>query len=233
MGVRGRDRGVPWERPSTFSVVPFCAWEGITVGEVAYGSLAPVYEWLVPDAKASPAGSAQAFGMVTAGLGPGAQILDCACGIGLLAVGLAAGWVPGHRVRCQPGDGRADPGAGSRSRSRGAGAGMPLGPATRARLAGPVRRCAVRRELARARGRTQWPARRDRRYGIRAGDGWGAGADLPQLGADPLGRQPAGRLGPARGARRPQGSGGVLLAGAAFMGDRTPPADLGGSTPRR
>ena len=89
MGVRGRDRGVPSERPSTFSVLPFCAWEGITVGEVAYGSLASVYEWLVPDAKASPAGSAQAFEMVTAGLDPGAQILDCACGIGLLAVGLA------------------------------------------------------------------------------------------------------------------------------------------------
>jgi SAM-dependent methyltransferase len=62
---------------------------GITVGEVAYGSLAWVYEWLVPDAKASPAGNAQALGMVTAGLGPGAQVLDCACGIGLLAVGLA------------------------------------------------------------------------------------------------------------------------------------------------
>jgi SAM-dependent methyltransferase len=48
-----------------------------------------VYEWLVPDDKASPAGSAQAFEMVTAGLDPGARILDCACGIGLLAVGLA------------------------------------------------------------------------------------------------------------------------------------------------
>ena len=61
----------------------------INVSEVAYGSLASVYEWLVPDAKASPAGNAQAFEMVTAGLDPGAQILDCACGIGLLAVGLA------------------------------------------------------------------------------------------------------------------------------------------------
>lgn len=59
------------------------------MGEVAYGSLASVYEWLVPDAKASPAGNAQAFEMVTAGLDPGGQILDCACGIGLLAVGLA------------------------------------------------------------------------------------------------------------------------------------------------
>ena len=59
------------------------------MGEAAYGSLASVYEWLVPDAKASPAGSAGAFETVTAGLDPGAQILDCACGIGLLAVGLA------------------------------------------------------------------------------------------------------------------------------------------------
>jgi len=61
----------------------------IAVAEVAYGSLASVYEWLVADAKASPAGSAQAFEMVTAGVAPGAQILDCSCGIGLLAVGLA------------------------------------------------------------------------------------------------------------------------------------------------
>ena len=59
------------------------------MGEVAYGSLASVYEWLVSDAKASPAGNAQAFERVTAGLEPGARILDCACGIGLLAVGLA------------------------------------------------------------------------------------------------------------------------------------------------
>jgi SAM-dependent methyltransferase len=59
------------------------------MGGMAYGSLASVYEWLVPDAKASPAGNAQALETVTARLAPGAQILDCACGIGLLAVGLA------------------------------------------------------------------------------------------------------------------------------------------------
>jgi SAM-dependent methyltransferase len=64
------------------------------MGAMAYGSLASVYEWLVPDAKVSPSGNAQAFETVTAGLGPRAQILDCACGIGLLAVGLAeAGFV--------------------------------------------------------------------------------------------------------------------------------------------
>jgi SAM-dependent methyltransferase len=81
--------GAPRSRHRRFQLLPICACEGITVGEVAYGSLASVYEWLVPDAKASPAGSARAFEMVTAGLDPGAQILDCACGIGLLAVGLA------------------------------------------------------------------------------------------------------------------------------------------------
>jgi SAM-dependent methyltransferase len=70
-------------------VVPVRASGGIAVGEVAYGSLASVYEWLVADDKASPAASAQAFETVTAGLDPGAQILDCSCGIGLLAVGLA------------------------------------------------------------------------------------------------------------------------------------------------
>jgi len=58
------------------------------MGEGAYRSLASVYEWLVSDTKASPAGNAQAFEAVTAGLAPGAEILDCACGIGLLAVGL-------------------------------------------------------------------------------------------------------------------------------------------------
>jgi SAM-dependent methyltransferase len=58
------------------------------VAVVAYGSLASVYEWLVGDAKASPAGSAQAFETVTARLASGAQVLDCSCGIGLLTVGL-------------------------------------------------------------------------------------------------------------------------------------------------
>ena len=73
----GRGRGVPSEKAiDVVSVAPVCAWKGITVGEVAYGSLASVYEWLVPDAMASPAGSAQAFEMVTAGLDQGAQILD-------------------------------------------------------------------------------------------------------------------------------------------------------------
>jgi len=72
-----------------------CVVEGITVAEVAYRSLASVYEWLVGEELTSPAGSARAFETVTSGLGSEARILDCACGIGLLAVGLAqAGELP-------------------------------------------------------------------------------------------------------------------------------------------
>jgi len=59
------------------------------VAEVSYRSLASVYEWLVGEELTSPVGSARAFETVTSGLGPGARIRDCACGIGLLAVGLA------------------------------------------------------------------------------------------------------------------------------------------------
>lgn len=54
-----------------------------------YSTLAEVYEFLVPDALLSPEGSAAAFASVTAELVPGARVLDCACGTGTLAVGLA------------------------------------------------------------------------------------------------------------------------------------------------
>ncbi len=54
-----------------------------------YDTLAGVYEWLVPDALLTPAGSADAFADTVDGLEPGARILDCACGTGQLAVGLA------------------------------------------------------------------------------------------------------------------------------------------------
>ena len=54
-----------------------------------YDSLAGVYEFLAPEALLSPEGSAAAFSMVTAELPPGARVLDCACGTGTLAVGLA------------------------------------------------------------------------------------------------------------------------------------------------
>jgi SAM-dependent methyltransferase len=55
----------------------------------AYGTLAEVYEFLVPEALLEPGDSAAAFAPVVDGLPPGARVLDCACGIGALAVGLA------------------------------------------------------------------------------------------------------------------------------------------------
>ena len=58
----------------------------------AYDTIACVYDYLVPDALLSPRGSAGAFGQYVA---PGARVLDCACGTGTLAVGLA---LRGHEV---------------------------------------------------------------------------------------------------------------------------------------
>jgi SAM-dependent methyltransferase len=53
-----------------------------------YGTLADVYDWLVPPELLTPEGSAAAFdGLVE--LAPGARVLDCAAGTGTLAVGLA------------------------------------------------------------------------------------------------------------------------------------------------
>lgn len=51
-----------------------------------YGTLAAVYDWLVPDALLTPEGSAEAFAPL---LEPGSRVLDCAAGTGTLAVGLA------------------------------------------------------------------------------------------------------------------------------------------------
>ena len=58
--------------------------------DVAYDGLADVYEWLVPDALLTPEGTAAAFSELVS-LPPGSRLLDCACGIGQLAVGLALG----------------------------------------------------------------------------------------------------------------------------------------------
>jgi SAM-dependent methyltransferase len=54
-----------------------------------YDALASVYAWLVPETLLEPEGAAAAFAAVTDGLAPGARVLDCACGTGQLAVGLA------------------------------------------------------------------------------------------------------------------------------------------------
>jgi SAM-dependent methyltransferase len=54
-----------------------------------YGTLAEVYEWLVPDALLQPEGAVAAFATVVDDLLQGAHALDCAAGTGQLAVGLA------------------------------------------------------------------------------------------------------------------------------------------------
>jgi SAM-dependent methyltransferase len=53
-----------------------------------YGTLAGVYEWLVPEPLLTPEGSVGAFAEVLEALDPGARVLDCAAGTGQLAVGL-------------------------------------------------------------------------------------------------------------------------------------------------
>ncbi len=55
-----------------------------------YETLADVYEWLMPDAKLTPDGSVAAFAEVVRSLPAHGRVLDCSCGSGQLAVGLAA-----------------------------------------------------------------------------------------------------------------------------------------------
>ena len=54
-----------------------------------YGALPDVYEWLIPDAKVTPDGAVAAFGDLVKSIPPNTRVLDCACGTGQLAVGLA------------------------------------------------------------------------------------------------------------------------------------------------
>jgi len=54
-----------------------------------YDGLADVYEWLVPEPLLTPEGTVAAFAGVVDALPPGGRVLDCASGIGQLAVGLA------------------------------------------------------------------------------------------------------------------------------------------------
>jgi SAM-dependent methyltransferase len=54
-----------------------------------YGALAEVYEWLISDAKLAPAEFAASFDDVLGLLPSNARVLDCSCGTGQLAVGLA------------------------------------------------------------------------------------------------------------------------------------------------
>lgn len=55
----------------------------------SYDALAGVYEWLISDAKSTPAEFAASFDDVLGLLPSDAHVLDCSCGTGQLAVGLA------------------------------------------------------------------------------------------------------------------------------------------------
>ena len=54
-----------------------------------YGALSEAYEWLIRDENLSPEGSVARFGDLVTPLPPHARVLDCSCGTGQLAVGLA------------------------------------------------------------------------------------------------------------------------------------------------
>lgn len=61
------------------------------IAVAGYGALSEAYEWLVGDDRATPARAASVYYRdVVGALPPGARVLDCACGTGELAVGLAA-----------------------------------------------------------------------------------------------------------------------------------------------
>ena len=90
-----------------------------------YDALAAVYDFLVPESLLSPEGSAAAFDGVLAGLPADARVLDCACGTGTLAVGLA---LRGFDVTASD----ASPEMVARARALAAERGVPLEVATRA-----------------------------------------------------------------------------------------------------
>ena len=60
------------------------------VAVTGYGALSDVYEWLISDDRLTPAKAAAVYySEVVGSLPPNARVLDCACGTGQLAVGLA------------------------------------------------------------------------------------------------------------------------------------------------
>ena len=73
----------------------------------SYADLAAVYEWLTPEPLLTPEGNVAAFAPWIDPLPAGARVLDCAAGVGSLAVGLALRGLRGRGDRHQPGDDRA------------------------------------------------------------------------------------------------------------------------------
>lgn len=67
-----------------------------------YADLAGVYEWLTPESLLTPEGNVAAFAPWIDPLPAGARVLDCACGAGLLAVGLALRGFDAHASDASP-----------------------------------------------------------------------------------------------------------------------------------
>jgi SAM-dependent methyltransferase len=67
---------------------------------VEYSSLADLYEFLTPEALLTPEGNVAAFAPWLPD--PPARVLDCACGIGLLAAGLARAGYDAHASDLSP-----------------------------------------------------------------------------------------------------------------------------------
>jgi SAM-dependent methyltransferase len=69
---------------------------------VQYADLSGVYEWLTPEPLLTPEGNVAAFAPWIDPLAAGARVLDCACGVGLLAVGLALRGFETHASDASP-----------------------------------------------------------------------------------------------------------------------------------
>ncbi len=131
----------------------------------AYGTLAAVYEWLVPELMLTPEGSVAAFSEPIGALAPGARVLDCAAGTGELAVGLA---LSGFEVAAT------DASEAMIERTR-ALAAAPRGRPARDRVPlGGARPRALARALRRAcsASATRWRTRRAAPRGARRWRGW-------------------------------------------------------------
>ena len=74
--------------PSRLALHPLHERDPLISTDRQYSDLAGVYEHLTPEPLRTPAGNVEVFAPFF-DVPPGARVLDCACGIGLLAIGLA------------------------------------------------------------------------------------------------------------------------------------------------
>ncbi|MFN8080090.1 MAG: DUF664 domain-containing protein [Kineosporiaceae bacterium] len=85
-GRAGEDPPARWHPTGPISPAP----EPAEPTPATYAALAPVYDWLVRDALLDPRDAVAAFTPAVDLIPEGGRVLDCACGSGQLAVGLAA-----------------------------------------------------------------------------------------------------------------------------------------------